>query len=195
VDKSKDTEAINAYVTGMFGAKRIVLWDTILAKLNNNEIAFVMAHEMTHYVKQHIWKMIGIISLALLILLFVISRTIQLIINRFKKQIGFREVTDIASLPLLLLMFSVLMFLITPVFNMYSRQIEREADQFGLELTGDRESAVTAFVKLANENLSNPSPSPVIEFWLYDHPALKKRIDFCRNHPLPVEKIEEPAVQ
>lgn len=181
VDKSEETNKINAYVTGMFGAKRIVLWDTLLNKFSEDEIAFVMAHEMGHYVLHHIWKLVAILSAALLLLLFIISRTIQGIIRRFGDRMGFERLEDIASLPLLLLMFSLLIFLISPVFNLYSRQMEREADRFGLQLTQNTEAAVMAFVKLSGENLSNPSPHPFIEFWLYSHPALEKRIAACRE--------------
>ncbi|MFQ5617169.1 MAG: M48 family metallopeptidase, partial [Anaerolineales bacterium] len=192
VDKSKETEKINAYVTGLFGSKRIVLWDTILNKLETDEIAFVMGHEMGHYVMNHVWKFIGIFAVTLFILLFIVSRTIGFVIRKFGAKMGFQEFSDIASLPLILLMFSLLMFLITPALNAFSRTMEHNADEFGLELTQDGPTGASAFVKLANENLSNPSPHPFIEFWLYDHPTLKDRIEFCKQYPAPEKEIPEP---
>ena len=182
VDKSKETEKINAYVTGLFGTKRIVMWDTILNKLEVDEVAFVMAHEMAHYIYNHVWKFIGIFTVILFILLFIISRTIGFLILKFGDRMGFQEFSNIASLPLLLLMFSLLMFLTTPVLNLYSRTIERNADYFGLNLTKNGASAASAFIKLANENLSNPAPHPFIEFWLYSHPTLKDRIEYCKRY-------------
>ncbi len=196
VDKSKETQKVNAYVTGLFGTKRIVMWDTILEKMTHDELSFVMAHEMGHYVLNHIWKFIGLLTIIIFILLFLISRTIGLFIRRYGDRMGFHELTDIASLPLLMLMFSLLMFLMTPAMNMYSRSKEHDADVFGLELTKDGSPAAMAFIKLANENLNNPSPHPFIEFWLYDHPTLSDRIAFCRQYIMEDDKsspqIESP---
>ncbi|MFQ5751776.1 MAG: M48 family metalloprotease [bacterium] len=187
----------NAYVTGLFGSKRIVLWDTILAKLKANEIAFVMGHEMGHYVLNHVWKFIGVFTITLFILLFIISLSIGFFIRKFGEKMGFADLSDIASLPLLLLMLSILLFLISPVLNGYSRSIEHDADVFGLNLTKNGTIAASAFVKLANENLSNPSPHPFIEFWLFNHPTLKDRIDFCKQYAptTPEETISPEAAK
>ncbi|TFH65594.1 MAG: M48 family peptidase, partial [Candidatus Zixiibacteriota bacterium] len=182
VDMSEQTEAINAYVTGLFGSKRIVLWDTTIKKMTPDEIAFVMAHEMGHYVMNHIWIGIGLFSVIFLILLFIIHKSIGWFINRYSDSFGFTSVSDIASLPLLILMFSLMMFLLDPLTNGFSRKIERDSDKFALDLTRDNASGVAAFIKLANENLSNPSPSAFIEFWQYSHPPLQKRIEFCRSY-------------
>jgi Zn-dependent protease with chaperone function len=183
---------VNAYVTGLLGTKRIVMWDTILEKLNSDEISFVMGHEMGHYTLNHIWKFIGVIAVTLFVLLFIISRTIGFFIRKFGDKMGFQEVSDIASLPLLLLMFSLLMFVISPVINAYSRSIEHDADAFGLNLTKNGTTAASAFVKLANENLSNPAPNPFIEFWLFNHPTLKDRIDFSKKYAM--ESPEETEI-
>ncbi|MCH7760768.1 M48 family metallopeptidase [candidate division TA06 bacterium] len=182
VDKSKDTEKMNAYVTGLFNTKRIVLWDTTLEKLTSDEILFVMGHEMGHYILHHIWKFVGIFSITIFILLYIIFKTIGLITRKWGERMRFTQVQDIASLPLLMLMLSLLLFFISPIFNTYSRSIEHDADVFGLNLTRNGSLAAQAFVKLANENLSNPSPHPFIEFWLFSHPTLKDRIAFCKNY-------------
>ncbi len=190
VDMSKETEKVGAYVTGLFGATRIVMWDTIIAKMTHDELEFVMAHETGHYLMKHMWKFIGIFTAVLFVLLFIISRTINIFIHRFGDKMGFGDIADIASLPLLLLMLGILTFIITPALNLYSRRMERDADEFGLELTGDPAPAITAFVKLANENLSNPSPHPFYEFWLFDHPTLSDRIAFCREYAVEEEREE-----
>jgi STE24 endopeptidase len=182
VDMSEQTQAINAYVTGLFGSKRIVLWDTTIKKMTPDEIAFVMAHEMGHYVMNHVWIGIGLFSVIFLILLFIIHKSIGWFIHRYSDSFGFAAVSDIASLPLLMLMFSLMMFLLDPLTNGFSRKIEHDSDRFALDLTRDNASGVSAFIKLANENLSNPSPSAFIEFWQYSHPPLQKRIEFCRSY-------------
>lgn len=147
-----------------------------------DEIAFVMAHEMGHYVMNHIWIGIGLFSVIFLILLFIIHKSIGWFINRYSDNFGFAAVSDITSLPLLVLMFSLMMFLLDPLTNGFSRKIEHDSDKFALDLTRDNASGVAAFIKLANENLSNPSPSAFIEFWQYSHPPLQKRIEFCRSY-------------
>jgi Zn-dependent protease with chaperone function len=191
VDKSKETEKVSAYVTGLFGSTRIVMWDTIIEKFTHDELEFVMAHETGHYLMKHIWKFVGLFAVILFVFLFIISRTINIVIRRYGERMGFNDIADIASLPLLLLMLSLLSFVITPVFNMYGRSIEHDADEFGLELTGDGSTAASAFIKLANENLSNPSPHPFFEFWLFDHPTLSDRIAFCREYVVEEEEVEQ----
>lgn len=198
VDKSKETNKVNAYVTGLFGSKRIVLWDTILEKLTPEEITFVMGHEMGHYVLNHVWKFIAVFAVTLFVLLFIISRSIGFFLDKFGDKMGIKELADISSLPLLLLMFSLLAFIITPMINAYSRSNEHQADVFGLDLTKNGEVAASAFVKLANENLSNPSPPAFVKFWLFTHPTLKERIDFCKQYaPVPKEEAQpsEPVEQ
>jgi Zn-dependent protease with chaperone function len=182
VDKSKDTEKVNAYVTGLFNTKRIVLWDTTLEKLTSDEILFVMGHEMGHYILHHVWKFIIILSITLFIFFFIIFKTIGLTIRKWGGRMGFTQVTDIASFPLLMVMFTLLFVFISPILNTYSRKIEHDSDIFGLNITRDGDTAASAFVKLANENLSNPSPPPIIEFLLFDHPTLEDRINFCKNY-------------
>ena len=197
VDKSDETSKISAFVTGLFGSKRIVLWDTMLDKLEHDEIAFVMGHEMGHYVLNHVWKFIGFFTGVLLALLFIISKTIGLVIRKFGHKMGFTELSDIASFPLLMFMLSLMMFILSPALNGYSRMNEHDADVFGLDLTHNGNIAASAFAKLANENLSNPSPPAFIEFWLFSHPTLKDRIDFCKEYAPVMEEneIPEPATQ
>jgi STE24 endopeptidase len=186
VDMSGETQSINAYVTGLFGSKRIVLWDTTIKKLTPDEIAFVMAHEMGHYVMNHMWIGIALFGAIIMILLFIIHKSIGWFIRCYGDHFGFVSVGDIASLPLLMLMFGLMMFLLDPVTNGFSRRIEHDSDRFALDLTQDKVNGESAFVKLANENLSNPKPSAFIEFWQFSHPPLQKRIEFCRSYvPIP----------
>jgi Zn-dependent protease with chaperone function len=108
VAKSEDTKTLNAYVTGFGATKRIVLWDTTIAKLDENELLFVMGHEMGHYVLGHVWKTILFLSLLIIVTLYAVHRTAGPLINKFHRRFGFTELSDIASLPLIILLLSAI---------------------------------------------------------------------------------------
>jgi Zn-dependent protease with chaperone function len=182
VNKSVDTKAVNAYVTGFGQTKRIVLWDTILAKLDRREVLFVMGHEMGHYVLGHVPKTIAVVSLVLLLTLYVAHRTAGWFIARFRSRFGFDTLADVAALPLLLLLSNGFSLVVTPALMAYTRYQEHESDRFGLEITRDNHAAATAFVKLQAENLGNPRPGLLYKLWRSSHPPLGERIDFCNAY-------------
>ena len=182
VNASKQSTKVNAYVTGLFSTKRIVLYDTIIKNFTHDEIMFVMGHEMGHYVMHHVWLGLGILILFVIIALWVINRFIHDLIHRFRTRLGFDRINDIASLPLLLLCLNVVLFFGQPALNAPTRMMEHESDTFGMEHAGvSGEIAASAFDKLSVLNLSDPDPSPLIEYWFYDHPAIKKRIEYVRT--------------
>jgi len=184
VAKSVDTSSVNAYVTGFSGTKRIVLWDTILTKLNEKELLVVMGHEMGHYVLNHI--VIGLIFSFFLILisLYLAYRLANGLIERYKDRFGFDRLSDVASLPLLLLLIGIFSFALSPLAMAFSRYQEHEADRFALEITRDNHDAAMAFVKLQKENLSMPRPGMLYKLWRLSHPPVGERIDFCNEyHP------------
>jgi STE24 endopeptidase len=184
VDKSVDTKAVNAYVTGLFATKRIVLWDTLLAKLDEKEVLHVMGHEMGHYVLGHVVKSIFLSFGLTLIGLFLVDRAGRFLVGRYASRLGFDQLSDVASVPLLLMLFEVAMFLLSPVALAYSRNQEHEADRFALDLTRDNRSGARSFVKLLEENLSNPRPGPIYKFFRSSHPSIGERIDYCNSyHP------------
>jgi len=182
VDKSADTNTVNAYVTGFGSSKRIVLWDTTIKKLAPDELLFVMSHEMGHYVLGHVVRSIFFFAGLILVTLFVFDRLQAGMIARFSSRFGFTELSDIASLPLILLLVGVLSFFITPIAAGYSRWQEHEADRFGLEITRDNHAAAEAFVKLQQENLGVPRRGLLYKLWRADHPLLGERIDFCNEY-------------
>ncbi len=189
VNKSVDTKALNAYVTGFLNTKRIVLWDTLIAKLNERELLFVMGHEMGHYVLGHIVQ--GILGYSLLVLagLYFLHRASGTLIRRYRARFGFDQLADIASLPLLLLLLNLFFLGASPLEKACSRWIEHEADRFGLEITQDNYAAARAFVVLEEENLGNPRPGVLYKLWRATHPPIGERIDFC-NEYRPWEKGE-----
>ena len=182
VNGSKQSTKVNAYVTGLFGSKRIVLYDTLIKNFTTPEIKFVMAHEMGHYLMHHIWWGLGVAILFIMAALWLASRLLPITISRLKDSLGFDRLGDYASLPLILAYLSIFNFLFQPATNAATRLMERQADEHAMEVSGvDNQTAMTAFDKLAALNLSDPNPSGLIEFWFYDHPSLKKRIEFARN--------------
>jgi STE24 endopeptidase len=184
VDKSVDTKALNAYVAGVFGTKRIVLWDTILKRMTDRELLFVMGHEMGHYVLGHVWQGIALSVLLMLGSFYAAYRTAGAVIARFGSRYGFTDLADVASLPLLLLLFSGFGLTVTPLELAYTRHVEHEADRFGLEITRTNHSAGTAFVKLQEDALANPRPGLLFKIWRESHPPLGERIDFVNDyHP------------
>ncbi len=178
VDASRQSTHLNAYVTGLFGTKRIVLYDTIIKAFTADELLFVMGHEMGHYVKHHIWIIVGMIVVLILISTWLMALILPKVIARYGRRLGFAEMGSYASLPLVLLAFGLVMFIVQPATNGLSRYFEDQCDIYGMKMTGyNSTAAATAFEKMAAYNLSNPNPSPLVEFWFYDHPALQKRID------------------
>jgi STE24 endopeptidase len=186
VEKSVDTKAVNAYVTGVFATKRIVLWDTLLAKLDTQEVLHVMGHEMGHYALGHVVRSI-ILSAGLTLLgLFLVDWAGRLLVARYSARLGFDRLSDVASLPLLMMLLEVVIVLLSPVALAYSRNQEHEADRFALNLTHDNRSGARSFVKLMEENLSNPRPGPIYKFFRSSHPSIGERIDYCNSyHPWP----------
>jgi STE24 endopeptidase len=182
VNKSIDTKALNAYVTGVLGSKRIVLWDTLIARLDEKELLVVMAHEMGHYVLGHVVRSILLSSFLTLTSLFLVDRLGRWLVARYSHILRFESLADVASVPLLLLLIQVTSLFLTPAAMAYSRYQEHEADRFALDLTHTNHSAATAFVKLQQENLGNPRPGLIYKIFRASHPSIGERIDFCNSY-------------
>ena len=182
VNMSEKTNALNAYVTGIGENSRIVLWDTTLKALNEQEILFVMAHEMAHYVKHHIY--IGIAGYLILSLfgLFITAKLLKLIIYRWGEKLKINYIQDIASLPLLLLIFSMLSFAVSPFSNAFSRHLEHTADEYAIEMTQDTDAAVRTFQKLTVAGLNEVNPPLIVKWFRYGHPTMLERIYFLEEY-------------
>lgn len=182
VNKSVDTKTVNAFVTGVGTTKRIVLWDTILTKLGPNQVEFVVAHELGHFVLRHVLAWILVVTILAVLSLYVVHRVAQRVIARFSRRFGFDRLSDIASLPLLILLGAAVSFLATPLLLAFSRYQEHEADRFAIELTRNNQAAATTFVRLQQENLTVPRPGALYLLWRGSHPSLADRIDFANNY-------------
>lgn len=184
VNKSVDTKTSNGYAAGLWHTKRIVLWDTLIARMDDRELQFVMAHEIGHYVLWHIWQLIALNSLTIIVVLYGAYTIMGAVVARWAHRFGFSDISDVASLPLLLLVINVCSLAVTPVTLTFIRHLEHEADRFALELTQTNHSAGTAFVKLQQGALSNPRPGALFKLWRADHPPVAERIEFSNDyHP------------
>jgi Zn-dependent protease with chaperone function len=182
VDKSKDTTKGNAYVAGIGSTKQIVIWDTAIESNSQEELLFLMGHEMGHYVLNHTWQSLGYSSVLIFVIFYLVYRTANFLLSRYQKRFGFQHLYDIASLPLLLLLINFFFFLTTPISNYVSCYDEHEADRFGLEITRDNQAAAQLFADAVVNNLINPRPGIIYKIWRSDHPALGDRIDFCNTY-------------
>jgi Zn-dependent protease with chaperone function len=181
------TTDLNAYVTGVGASKRIVVWDTTIAKMNAPQIVFVAGHEMGHYVLQHIPKGLAFFAVLLLIAFYVGYRSIGWLLARWGSRWEIRGLQDWASLPALLLLLSVFLFVINPVGSAFSRYLEHQADQYGLEVThgltpDSGQIAAQAFQVLGEVGLSDPDPNPINVFLFYSHPPIADRVRFCLTY-------------
>ena len=182
VDKSRDTTTVNAYVTGLGGTKRIVLWDTLLATLEDEEVLAIMGHEMGHYVLNHVVQGLILSSIGTVFALFLVARASDFLIPRQAHRFGFDRLSDIASLPLLMLLMQLILLISAPITNGFSRHLEHEADRFALEITRANRPAALAFVKLQQDNLAIPYPGRLWVLWRSTHPPIGERIEFCNTY-------------
>ncbi len=181
MDASTKTRTVNAYVTGVGASKRVVIWDNTLRVLGPDETILVLGHETGHYVLGHILKGFALFELGAIAALFLGFVAIRKIFDRLGPRTGIEGISDLASLPILLMVVTVLGFFASPVFCAVSRHLERQADKFGLEVAygvvADPNAAEARSLQvLGEEDLADPDPSPFIKFWLYTHPPLDERM-------------------
>lgn len=184
VDKSKDTNTMNAYMTGILQSKRIVLWDTTINNLNEEEILAITAHEIGHYVERHIWKKILYNCVGNFLLLYLVYTSSKWILEKSNLRFGFKNVCNYASLPLLILLINLYTILGNPIYNYISRSMEVEADKYEIVLTENREAAISAMEKLYDKSLSLPRPSTLYKILYNTHPSLEERVYFYSNYEI-----------
>jgi STE24 endopeptidase len=189
VEKSADTSRVNAYVTGFGATKRIVLWDTLLAKLSPEQVLVVMGHEMGHYVLRHVVIGICVYAAILTLALGMVHIAATAVLRRRGAKLGLKGLADPAALPLLLAIAGVVQVAVLPAAFAFSRQQEHEADRFALEITRDNRACASAFVALQTHNLGVPRPEAWVVWLRSSHPPLGARADFCNTYR-PWEKGE-----
>jgi Zn-dependent protease with chaperone function len=193
---SEKSPVLNAYVTGLGASKRIVVWDTTIARMTTPQIVAVAGHEMGHYVLGHIWKGLAFAAALLFVFLYLGYRCMNVMLARWGGSWKIRGVDDWASLPVLLLLLTLFDFCASPIGSAFSRHLEHQADQYSLEVThgltpDSGQVAAQAFQVLGEVDLSDPAPNPVDVFLFYDHPTIPDRIRFSLTY-VPWSKGQQP---
>jgi STE24 endopeptidase len=169
MDMSRQTRKANAFVTGIGRTHRIVLGDTLIDAFREDEIEFVVAHELGHYVSKDTWRLIGIGEL-LAALLFVVANAAT----------PSHEREDLRERPLLIARLYATMLLATqalrPLLFAFSRSREWAADRFAIDTTRDAAAGAAAFRRLRDQNLADADPPGWYELFFSSHPSLKRRI-------------------
>jgi Zn-dependent protease with chaperone function len=187
MNASAKLRELNAYVTGLGASKRVVVWDTTIRRMTGEEVLFVTGHEMGHYALNHVRNGILLSCGVLLLFLHLSYRLLHWMLARWGETWAIRGEGDLAALPVLILLLSVFGFLFTPIENAFSRHVEHQADQYGLEvihgLIPDAPVvAAHAFQILGEVDLEEPNPSTAVKFWFYNHPPLDERMRFAETY-------------
>lgn len=170
---SEKSRKANAALTGLGATRRIILADTLLANYSAEEIEAILAHELGHHVHKHIPKGIAVEAAVTFVAFWAANWTLHLAIDRWHL---FETLSDFANLPLLVLIFVVLSFLLMPAINAFSRHNERQADRYAFENIGSISSFISSMNKLADQNLAERTPARWVEWWFHSHPAIARRI-------------------
>ena len=177
-DMSRRTKAANAAITGLGNTRRIILGDTLIEEFTGDEIETILAHELGHQVHRDIPIGILVESVITLVGLYLASLGLEWGVTT----LGFAGVSDVAAMPLFVLVMGAYGLLVMPLGNAFSRWREIRADEYALKMTGKGEAYASALTRLANQNLAEADPEPWVESLLYSHPALGKRIAKAENY-------------
>ena len=173
-DASKQTKRMSAHVSGLFGTTRISMNDNLMNRGSNEEIEAVLGHEMGHYVLNHVYTGMVFIGVLIVAAFAALRWAFVALQARYGARWGIRGVGDVAGLPLLLFLFSAFMFVLTPVTNTLTRTMEKEADNYGLNVARQPDGFAQAALHLSEYR--KMKPGPLEEFIFYDHPSGWNRI-------------------
>ncbi len=176
MDGSKRSRHSNAFFTGIGSVKRIILFDTLINDLSEEEVEAVLAHEIGHERKKHTLKMFLVSTLLLFIGLYVIHLLLhwQPLFAAF----GFLGPSLHGIVIILSLCAGPLTFIVKPLLTAWSRRFEYQADEFAVRKADTGQALVSGLIQLHKKNLSNLTPHPLYSFYHYSHPTINERIDF-----------------
>jgi len=180
IDFSTKTKKANAAIIGWGRSKRIIMADNLVKEFTDEEAVAVLAHEMAHHKLKHVWKLLFMGALSTALFFFILSRISHGLVAAF----GAAGISDMALFPAIYLLFLAYSTIAMPVENTISRKFERDADIMALKMTGDREPFISMMETLAEKNVSDKNPNRLIEFLLYSHPSIAKRIERARRMTL-----------
>ncbi len=173
---SSHTRKANAALAGLGHTRRILLSDTLLADYSEDEIEVVLAHELAHHVHRDLWRGIAV-QVAIVSVGFYVA---GVVLERAAAPLGYKGLSDPASIPLLMLVGGAWSFMVLPIVNAFSRAQERAADRYALETTQNPDAFVSAMKRLAQQNMAEDSPSPLVQWIFYSHPPIRERIASAR---------------
>lgn len=178
VEVANKTNAYNAYVNGIGANTRIVLWDTTLKRLDEDEILFITAHEIGHYVEKHVYLgLAGYLSSGLFLLFF----TDRLLRFAWRRR-WIVPPGNLTTIVFILFSLSVLSHVIRPLELAVSRELEWRADRYAMELTEDPEAGIRTFQKMTRASLGEIQPPPLIKWLRYTHPTIAERITYLEGY-------------
>jgi STE24 endopeptidase len=190
VDASRQTDRISANVSGLFGTTRIALNDNLM-KQPVDEVRAVMAHELGHYVLNHVWKMLITLAVIAAVLFLIIARLLPWMLQRFGPRWGITSVDDPAILPMMMIITAIIGLPLTPVTNTLIRTQEMEADRFGLNAARAPEAFASVAMKLSQYRKIEPGPWE--ERLFFDHPSGHTRVQTAMRWK--AEHIGQPDVR
>ncbi len=174
MDGSKRSAHSNAFFTGFGSFRRIVLFDTLMEQLKDEELEAVLAHEIGHYKLGHISRMLAVSGLSMLLGFRILAWLAES--DWFYQGFGFSVEQGLAPALLLFgIMSGLVTFWLHPIINFWSRKHEYEADAFAREAVQSGEPMVQSLRKLHEKNLSNLTPHPAYSAFYYSHPTLLER--------------------
>jgi STE24 endopeptidase len=173
-DASRQSNRVSANVGGFAGTLRISLNDNLLKRCTLPEIETTMGHEMGHYVLNHAYKGLVMYGVVIVIGFAFLNWGINYCLVRWGGRWDVRGITDVAVLPLAVIVFSVFMFVMTPVTNTITRNMEYEADLYGLNAAQQPDGEANVDMLLGEYRKLDPGP--IEEFVFYDHPSGRTRI-------------------
>ena len=173
-DASRQSDRVSANVSGFAGTTRISLNDNLLKRCSLPGIEATMGHEMGHYVLNHVFKGLVLNGLVLVIMFALLDWGLAAGLTRWGATWGIRGITDLAVVPLAVMLLTILSFLLTPVNNTITRTMEYEADMYGINASQQPDGE--AEVDLLLGEYRKLDPGPIEEFIFFDHPSGRTRI-------------------
>jgi STE24 endopeptidase len=175
---SEKTKKANAALTGIGNTRRVILADTLLESYSPDEIEAVLAHELGHHVHNHIAKAIAVQAAVTFAGFWAANAALHYVVDRWHM---FETLSDFANLPLVILIFALLSFLLMPAMNAFSRFNERQADRYAFENIASVGPFISSMNKLADQNLAERRPSRWVEWWFHSHPSVSRRVAAAEN--------------
>lgn len=171
------TRKANAALIGSGKTRRIILSDTLLENFTPDEMEIVLAHELGHHSLKHIRNGMVIQTVISLAGWYLAARVLSHSWNYF----GLTGIDDVAGLPLIVLVFAILSLLLLPWMNLFSRTLEKKADEFAIRTTRKPDALISMMGKLTRLNLSEYRPNRLIHFIFHSHPSPAERIEFAQD--------------